>query len=87
MWGGCSWGAHAIVQEQMEDWCQCVDVLFLCDLEKVYIFLYIKCRMALDYINNILCIYQSWLKLLDCEIKNQVKHMCSFKNHIHKNTA
>ena len=64
-----------------------MDVLLLCDLEKVYIFLYIKPKMALDYIINILCVYLSWLKLLDIESKNQVKHMCSFKDHIHKNTS
>lgn len=35
----------------------------------------------------ILCIGQSLPKLLDCEVKNQVKHMRSFKNHIHKNAS
>lgn len=90
--GGCS-GEHRTLYKST--WRTSVNVwmYYFCVTWKKYFpihfytFLYIKSRMALDYINNILCIYQSWLKLLDCEIKNQVKHMCSFKNHIHKNTS
>lgn len=78
------WGAWNIVQEHTEYSCEYVAVSSLCAPEILCVFLYIKPRMALY---NFMCVYQSFPKLLDCEVKNQVKHMCSFKNHIHKNAS
>ena len=83
-WGGVGLGAGRCTRAHGGLMSMCGCIIF-CTPEMLCIFLYIKPRMASYYI--ILCVYQSLIKLLDCEIKNQVKYMCSFKNHIHKNTS
>jgi hypothetical protein len=58
--------------------------LFLRNTE-ICIFLYVKPRMISHYI--IMCVYWLMPKFLNCEVKNQVKHMCSLTNHTDVNTS
>lgn len=63
----------------------CERVISVNSRDSLY-FLYVKPGMESYYI--ILCDYYQLLpKLLDCEVKTQVKYMCSFKNHIRKNKS
>lgn len=82
LWGECVGSMeHCIRTHGGLMWtCSCVISVY----SRNSVFFYI---WNLEWYYMILCVYQSLPKLLDCEVKNQVKHMCSFKNHIHKNAS
>lgn len=78
--GGSRWKEEHR-QRSIEDLWTCGDVLFL-RTSADCIFLYIRPRMVTYY----LILYKSFPKLLVCGTKNQVNHMCNFKNYIYENT-